>query len=210
VHDLRNPVGSIQSVCDLMDEAVAANHTAEVRELIPLVRDASSDAMGIVNEVLDFTRKTKIERSPLNLGDLGRQLREKTRHLFEHGSVQLEINVPVDAAITADAPKLQRGLINLIKNACEVLQAKHTVVARVTVTLRLVGNQVVIDVADNGPGIPPEIQGKLFEPFATHGKSGGTGLGLAIVKQIAEAHDGSLSVQSSPLGAVFTLRFPQP
>ena len=55
------------------------------------------------------------------------------------------------------------------------------------------------------PGIPPEIQGKLFEPFATHGKSGSTGLGLAIVKQIAEADAGSLSVQSSPLGATFTL-----
>ena len=210
VHDLRNPVGSIQSVCDLMDEAVAANHTAEVLELIPLVRDASSDAMGIVNDVLDFTRKTKIERSAVSLADLGRQLREKTRHLFEPGTVELEINVPVDAVIMADASKLQRGLINLVKNACEVLQAKHTVAACVTVTLRMLGDEVVIDVADNGPGIPSELQGKLFEPFATHGKSGGTGLGLAIVKQIAEAHDGSLSVQSSPRGAIFTLHLPQP
>lgn len=210
VHDLRNPVGNIQSVCDLLDEAVAESRTAEVRALIPLVRDASSDAMGIVNDVLDFTRKTRIERSAVSLADLGLRLREKTRHLFEHGTVALEINVPVDVVIMADASKLQRGLINLVKNACEVLEAKRTVAARVTVTLRLVGDDVVIDVADNGPGIPPQLQGKLFEPFATHGKSGGTGLGLAIVKQIAEAHDGALSVQSSPLGATFTVKLPQP
>ena len=209
VHDLRNPIGSIKSVCDLMDVAVADNQTAEVLELIPLVREASSEAMGIVNDVLDFTRKGKIESSWVTLADLGRQLREKTRHLFAPGSVQLSINVPEDAVIMADAAKLHRGLINLIKNACEVLQDKHTAAACVTVTLRLAANEVLIDVADNGPGIPIAIQGKLFEPFSTHGKRGGNGLGLAIVKQIAEAHGGSLSVQSSPAGATFTMRLPQ-
>jgi len=210
VHDLRNPVGNIESVCDLVDEAVAKNDTAEVRELIPLVRESSRDAMGIVNDVLDFTRKTKIDRSSIALSELGRQLREKTRHLFAAGVVELEINIPADAVILADAPKLQRALINRVKNACEVLRDKRTAAPRVTVTLRLSGYEVIIDVADNGPGIPPEVQGKLFEPFATHGKSGGTGLGLAIVKQITEAHDGSLTVQSSPRGATFTLRMPQP
>ena len=210
VHDLRNPVGNIQSICDLMDESIAQNDTAEVLTLIPLVREASHDAMGIVNDVLDFTRKTKIERSSVTLADLGRQLREKTRHLFADVSVELTINIPADAVILADAPKLQRGLINLVKNACEVLQSKRTPAARVTVTLRLSGHALIIDVADNGPGIPPEVQAKLFEPFATHGKSGGNGLGLAIVKQIAEAHDGSLTVQNSPQGATFTLRVPQP
>jgi len=210
VHDLRNPVGNIQSVCDLMDEAVAQNNTAEVLALIPLVREASRDAMGIANDVLDFTRKTKIERSSVALSEMGRQLREKTRHFSAPGAVELEIDIKADATIVADAPKLQRALINLVKNACEALHDKRTAAARVAVTLRLSDHELIVDVADNGPGIPPEVQGKLFEPFATHGKSGGTGLGLAIVKQIAEAHHGSLTVQSSPRGATFTLRVPQP
>ncbi|MBC8010380.1 MAG: hybrid sensor histidine kinase/response regulator [Burkholderiales bacterium] len=208
VHDLRNPVGNIQNLCDLVDDALREDRPDEVRELIPLVREASGDAMGIVNDVLDFTRKARIERGPLSLETLGRQLTEKTRHIFARGVVLLEVRVPAEATILVDAPKLQRALINLIKNAAEVLEARKVSNPRVTVTLRLLAEHVVIDVADNGPGIPPELQGKLFEPFATHGKSGGTGLGLAIVKQIAESHGGTLTVQSSPAGATFTLRFP--
>lgn len=65
------------------------------------------------------------------------------------------------------------------------------------------------DVADNGPGVAAEVTARLFEPFATHGKSGGTGLGLAIVKRIAESHGGTLTVASSPDGATFTVRVPR-
>lgn len=208
VHDLRNPVGNIQSLCNLVDEANAGGRSEEVGELIPLVREASDDAMAIVNDVLDFTRKASIERKPLALDELARQLKQKTRHIFERGDVVLEVRAPDEGTISVDAPKLLRGLINLIKNACEVLQAKRVARARVTVTLALKGGRGVIDVADNGPGIPAELQSKLFEPFATHGKSGGTGLGLAIVKQIAESHGGTLTAQSSPGGATFTLSFP--
>jgi hypothetical protein len=64
-------------------------------------------------------------------------------------------------------------------------------------------------VTDNGPGIPPEIQIRLFEQFVTYGKSDGTGLGLAIVRQIIESHDGILTVESSPAGASFK-RVPDP
>lgn len=209
VHDLRNPVGNIQSLCDLMDESAASDRPAEVRELIPLVREASNDAMGIVNDVLDFTRKASIERSAVTLVDLGRQLREKSRHLFEQGRVQLDVIVLNDAVVQVDGAKLHRGLMNLVKNACEALEGKAVESPRVTVTLRMEGGELVIAVADNGPGIPAELQGKLFEPFATHGKSGGTGLGLAIVRQVAEAHDGSLEVHSTAAGATFTLRLPQ-
>jgi signal transduction histidine kinase len=63
--------------------------------------------------------------------------------------------------------------------------------------------------ADNGPGIPKDIEHRLFQSFATSGKKGGTGLGLAIVKKIAEEHGGSVSVRSSKVGATFVLTLPQ-
>jgi len=65
-------------------------------------------------------------------------------------------------------------------------------------------------VSDTGPGIPREIEGRLFQSFVTAGKQGGTGLGLAIVKKIVEEHGGTVSVSSSSSGARFEMRFPQP
>jgi nitrogen-specific signal transduction histidine kinase len=70
--------------------------------------------------------------------------------------------------------------------------------------------QLQIEVGDNGPGIPSEIQIRLFEPFVTRGKSDGTGLGLAIVRQIVQSHDGIVTVESTARGAVFKIRLPQP
>lgn len=209
VHDLRTPLGNIQGLCDMIDEAVAVGRTDEVREYVPYVRESSHEAMSIVNDVLDFTREAAIERVSVRLGELGRQLRDKTRHLFKSDALELEVLVPTDEVVSVDAPRLQRGLVNLIKNACEALAKQRTPTPRVTATLRLDGDDAVFIVADNGPGIAAELTSRLFEPFATHGKSGGTGLGLAIVKRIAESHGGTLTVTSSPGGATFTVRVPR-
>jgi signal transduction histidine kinase len=68
---------------------------------------------------------------------------------------------------------------------------------------------LVIEVADTGPGVPKEIEGKLFESFVSAGKKGGTGLGLAIVKKIAHEHGGSVTVDSTSQGTTFTMILPQ-
>jgi two-component system NtrC family sensor kinase len=212
VHDLRNPLGAIQSLCELIHQAIAAGNTSEVAEFVELVRQSGDDAMDIVNSVLDFTRKTALERSPVLLADFCSQLREKSRHFLQGGCTILEINgdVPAGALVWIDAKKLQRALLNLIKNACEVLSSRDMKAPRITVTMAAREGQLLIEVADNGPGIAPEIQVRLFEPFATYGKSHGTGLGLAIVRQIVESHDGTLTVESTPSGAAFKMRLPQP
>ena len=69
---------------------------------------------------------------------------------------------------------------------------------------------LVVSFSDTGPGIPKEIEHRLFQSFVTSGKRGGTGLGLAIVKKIADEHDGTITVQSTARGATFKLRIPQP
>jgi signal transduction histidine kinase len=72
------------------------------------------------------------------------------------------------------------------------------------------GKDLVIRVRDTGPGIPKEIEGRLFQSFVTAGKVGGTGLGLAIVKKIVEEHGGSVTVGSDTDGTEFVMRLPQP
>jgi signal transduction histidine kinase len=67
----------------------------------------------------------------------------------------------------------------------------------------------VLEVADTGPGVPKEIEGRIFESFVSAGKKGGTGLGLAIVKKIAEEHGGGVTVDSTSRGTTFTMVLPQ-
>jgi signal transduction histidine kinase len=80
---------------------------------------------------------------------------------------------------------------------------------KLTVRVAREAGELVVSVSDTGKGIPREIEDKLFQSFVTAGKRGGTGLGLAIVKKIVDEHAGTITVQSSPQGATFTLRVPQ-
>jgi two-component system NtrC family sensor kinase len=168
--------------------------------------------MEIVNSVLHFTRRTALERSPVLLTDFGDRVREKSHYFLEGGSALLEIRVeaPPGFVVWIDAKKLQRVLLNLIKNACETLASNEAKAPCITVTMIGKKGRLQIEVADSGPGIPPEIQVRLFEPFVTRGKSDGTGLGLAIVRQIVESHEGTVTAESTPGGAVFKIRLPQP
>jgi signal transduction histidine kinase len=78
-----------------------------------------------------------------------------------------------------------------------------------TIRVMREGEDVVFQFSDTGPGIPKEIEHRVFQSFVTSGKKGGTGLGLAIVKKIAEEHNGTIDVHSTSRGATFTLRLPQ-
>jgi hypothetical protein len=80
---------------------------------------------------------------------------------------------------------------------------------KLTLRGRRVDGALVLEVADTGPGIPSEIQGRLFQSFVTAGKKDGTGLGLAIVKKIVEEHGGTITVRSGPEGASFRLTIPE-
>lgn len=100
---------------------------------------------------------------------------------------------------------LRRLLANLVRNAVEATPAGGVV----EVTTGREGSKWFLSVKDEGQGIPGAIRERLFEPFATHGKSEGTGLGLAIVKNIAEAHGGAVSFRSEAAGGtVFRVDLP--
>ena len=94
----------------------------------------------------------------------------------------------------------------LLRNAIEAMgEAGGTL----TIEAARVADDLVVTVRDTGPGIPKEIEDRLFQSFVTAGKQGGTGLGLAIVKKIVEEHGGHVEVRSSDAGALFSLYFPQ-
>jgi two-component system NtrC family sensor kinase len=109
--------------------------------------------------------------------------------------------------VAGEARALNQVFLNLLKNATEALEGTGGVIR---VCLGREGSWVVIEVRDDGPGIPPETRERLFEPFfSTKGAGGGTGLGLSICRRIVSEHGGSIRVDSSNgAGTSFTVRLP--
>jgi len=117
-------------------------------------------------------------------------------------SVEVEDGIP---PIEADAELLRQAFLNLGVNAIQAMQPGG---GRLSVRLKRDGRGVAVEFQDTGPGIDPEVQKHVFEPFYTT-KASGTGLGLAIVRQAAETHGGTVEVESAPgRGALFRVRLP--
>jgi signal transduction histidine kinase len=120
--------------------------------------------------------------------------------------VELEVELHYEGPIRADRHRLLRVFNNLTRNACEAMSKSDE--KRVTLAVKPNGSALRWEISDTGCGIPAELLPRIFEPFVTHGKSSGTGLGLAIAKAVVEAHQGTISVQSSDRGTTFTLDLP--
>jgi signal transduction histidine kinase len=111
---------------------------------------------------------------------------------------------PVDLRIRAHPGLTGRLLHALYDNA---ISASTPRPPTISTRARVEGSIVLVEVADDGPGVPPELATRIFDPLVT-GRSGGTGLGLALARRIAAAHGGSIALVDSPKGACFQLRIP--
>jgi two-component system NtrC family sensor kinase len=206
LHDIKTPVSQIQSLAELIQMEI--EEAPETLEMTEMIVDASTHAMDIISDMRDFVQNAALEKEVIPLAPFFRGIEKEMGPLLSEVQVDLAVEVPEDLRILGDPRKLRRVFVNLINNASEALQGTATSPARISLRASRQGDQLVVRVADNGPGIPPPIQEKLFEAFVTSGKSTGTGLGLAIAKQVVEVHGGSISVASSSAGATFTMNFP--
>ncbi|MEO6600606.1 MAG: GAF domain-containing protein [Polyangiaceae bacterium] len=206
IHDFKSPMSVISGYSQLMadadDRQVRAEYSEEILKQFDLLT-------AMQREVLEFARGEKsvfVRKVYLNkfFSDVRRQLSLETQGL----PVELVFEVDTKLVARFDEGRLARVIHNLARNAIEAMgEAGGTLT--IGARLESAGQDLVLSVADNGPGIPKAIEGQLFQSFVTMGKAGGTGLGLAIVKKIVEEHGGSVSVTSSSLGATFEIRLPQ-
>jgi signal transduction histidine kinase len=159
-------------------------------------------------EVLEFARgeRTVFVRK-VYLRRFFAEIRRQLAQEIAERPVELTMDVDSKGVARFDEGHIARAIFNLARNAIEAMQLRG---GTLSIAARLEQQVLVIVVADTGPGIPKEIEGRLFQTFVTAGKQGGTGLGLAIVKKIVEEHDGEVVVSSSAEGARFELRLPQP
>ena len=146
----------------------------------------------------------------VSLSDVVDTVLRLLHHRLESYGVEVTLHRPKRLPeITADPEQIKEVLVNLLINACEVTGQRGRIdISEEEKDVPPLGHAVVIRVADNGPGIPIEIQAKVFEPFFTT-KEEGTGLGLSIAMRIVEEHGGRLTLQSEPgKGATFIMAFP--
>lgn len=215
-HELKTPIGAISLLAEAV-EGASDDPDAVARFAGKL--HAEADRLGLlVGQFITLSRLQGLD--PLTNADavgadavVGRAL-DRCRHLARGRDVTLTSGGTPDLWIRGDADQLETAVANLVQNAINYSEPK----ARVVVTTRREvdeeGEWTCIAVSDNGIGIAPEEQQRIFERFyrvdyARSRQTGGTGLGLPIVREIAEGHGGDVSVWSRPgSGSTFTLRLP--
>ncbi|OQX16537.1 MAG: hypothetical protein BWK80_40115 [Desulfobacteraceae bacterium IS3] len=206
-HDLRGPIGNICQGIELSEEMAAAN-PGFVKDMNRLMQGEAKKALTMVNDILDFTRNSELVKSPVDIRPLLESVQKSAALFLEQFKIPLQIEMAAPFYFPSDASKMERILINLIKNAAESLHQSKTVSPRIILSMEKKHEGFWFRVTDNGPGIPEQMLDQLFVPFATHGKTGGTGLGLAIVKQFVEAHKGKISVDTGLKGTTFNVWLP--
>lgn len=203
VHDFRAPFSTIKLATELIAKR---NRTPQIQDLCAMILRQVDRVGGMVEEVLDFARgETRLKIKPCLLRDSLLQLQENNLEVLARAGIRLYVK-PSKLTLPLDADRFQRVLQNLVTNAREALSRQKG--GRIDVSTRREGQQCVITVADNGPGIPPEIRTTVFEPFVSQGKTNGTGLGLAIAKSVVEAHHGWIDFTTSRKGTSFTVQLP--
>jgi signal transduction histidine kinase len=203
-HDLRN----ILTTAQLTTDRLASSQDPKVQQLAPRLVQSIDRAIALANNTLKYGRadESPPNRARIALAPIMDEVSAGALAAGQ-GRVVWRSDLPPDFHLDADAEQLVRILLNVARNAVEALEANGG--GEVRVTAANGADSAMIDIADNGPGIPSKAQGALFQPFASQGKSGGSGLGLTIARELARGHGGDLTLlETGPSGTTFRLALP--
>jgi len=214
-HDLRKPVGIIMTYGEFVLDEAGSTLSAQHRKFLQTCQDAAKSMDRLIDDFLDVSiiesGKLRLELAPATATEIVSGAMEMTRLLADKKKITLLVEPSDDTRrLPVDTSKLQQVLLNLVGNAVEHSQQGQ----RVWLSSHWEDQSLVFAVRDEGPGLTPEAQAQLFQPFAPGGarKTGGersVGLGLLITRKIVEAHGGRVWVQSLP-GEGATFRFALP
>ena len=208
VHDLKNPLTIISIAAEVAcqeSSSIEARRTSLQRIGKQLERVTS-----MVNDILEFTRGTpaKMALAAMDYGMFTHAILDELQKEIARKSVKIEFaTLPPQTKLLVHPQRLGRVFYNLIFNAVDAMPGGGVIRVRFQVS----DGEVLTEIADSGKGIAPEIIERLFEPFATYGKTKGTGLGLSISRRIIEEHGGRIWARNEPgNGAVLAFALPRP
>jgi signal transduction histidine kinase len=216
-HELRTPLNAIGGYAELIEMGLRGPVTAEQRTDLTRIKQNQRHLLTLITEILNFVRaesgRMEYRFSNVMIESALDDVAEMLQGPISDRQLKLDRRPGIpDAQVWADPDRVRQILINLVMNAVKYSPAGA---GTITLSYAMTRHDVIIQVADTGPGIPPEMLEAIFEPFVQletglTNRSGGVGLGLAISRDMARTMNGDLSVDSTVgIGSRFTLALPR-
>jgi two-component system sensor histidine kinase HydH len=205
VHDFRNPMTAIRGYASMIEEVDLDPERR--RQCAHLVVEETDRLNGMIDEILEFTRggPTRLRRQSVSLEELVAKLQRVLEPDLQSRGIRFAQDLAYAGAVSVDVDRMMRAMINIASNALDAMESGGTFLVR----SRGRNAHVEIDLADDGHGIPEELQARIYEPFFTHGKPRGIGLGMSITRKIVEEHGGQIRIDSEVgRGTTFTVSLP--
>ena len=205
-HEINNPLQSVIGMTQLLIRSESRDQT---RLDLENVRANGERAATIVRNLLAFARRSALERSVADLSEIARAALALRVYELQNANIVVDEDYAGDLSLVeVNREEIQQIALNLVLNAEQAVRSTGRPGA-IRVTTGQLDDSVFLEVADDGPGVPPPLAGRIFEPFFTTKAVGeGTGLGLSTSLGIAEAHGGTLTLRSNNGGAHFRLTLP--
>jgi PAS domain S-box-containing protein len=205
-HEIRNPLNGAQLHVAFLERTLTRNKAShDLLEAVGVVGTEIKRLALLVTDFLDFARPNPLDRRPTSLAELVERVAGLAELEAQRAKVTLARDLPSREVIAdVDPPKIEQVLLNLVRNAIEALAPEGG--GNVTLRLRREPRSGLLEIEDDGPGIPGP-NAPIFDAFYTT-KPDGTGLGLAITHRIVTDHDGTIEVDSRPGRTVFRVALP--
>ncbi len=198
VHETKNPLNIIRGLAQIIEKNEGSGRDTGTTA-ISIVEEVDR-VTGRLNQFLDYSKPREPSCSPVKVKDVANDIFRLLDLDLDEKQAKLLWDGP-ECMVSADPEMFRQVLFNLILNAIEAIDVNGVI----TVRLKAVGDKdVILDICDNGPGVPEDLRKEIFRPYYTTGKNG-TGLGLTIVKQIVMAHDWSIDVVQEGADNIFRI-----
>jgi PAS domain S-box-containing protein len=206
-HELNNPLAAILGVSDLLRERAVEDAT---RRQVDLVLQQARRAAAIVQNLLAFSRPLAQGRTTLRLGEILSEALELEHANLEKKNIRVKFAMPDDLpTVDGDRKLLLQVFLNILANAEQSISPVREQ-GQLDISVTCAGDKIRVAFADDGPGIPADIIGKVFDPFFTTKRpGGGSGLGLTISLAVIKEHGGTIEIESKPgVGAAIYVVLP--
>ncbi|MGB3899791.1 MAG: ATP-binding protein [Mesorhizobium sp.] len=206
-HELTQPLTAILAQVQAGRRMLGQGNMAALAPVLDDTVTQARRASTILERFRNWSRPQKAARSAFDLRDALKNVETLLGPQADSQGVRLAFDIPPSPVpVIADPVEMEQIVFNLVRNAIDAT-AGGSNSAEVTVTLRPAGAEMVLDISDNGPGVPAEIRARLFTPFTTT-RTDGTGLGLALSQRLAERAGGEIALVDSDAGATFRVVLP--